>query len=111
LAPAGLADAVRRAHAGEALFPTELLVRLLRGPAPPPQGRQPEAGGMLGPREREVLEVLAAGASTQEAADGLGISPHTVRAHVKHAMAKLGARSRLEAVTLALSAGLIRPAG
>jgi DNA-binding NarL/FixJ family response regulator len=55
-------------------------------------------------REREVLRLLASGASTRAIASGLGISPATVRNHVHHILAKLGVHSRLEAVILWLRA-------
>lgn len=57
-------------------------------------------------REREVLCLLASGASTKAIAEQLFISPATVRNHIKSILTKLGVRSRLEAVTLALRSGL-----
>jgi DNA-binding NarL/FixJ family response regulator len=60
-------------------------------------------------REREVLEELAAGKSTAAIATSLHISPVTVRNHVQRILAKLDARSRLEAVALAIRAGIIAP--
>lgn len=52
----------------------------------------------LTPREREVLAVLATGASNQAIADRLVLSTGTVKTHVKHVLAKLGVRSRAEAI-------------
>lgn len=49
-------------------------------------------------REQEVLEYLARGMTTAEMAQHLGISPHTVRDHVKALLAKVGVRSRGELV-------------
>jgi DNA-binding CsgD family transcriptional regulator len=60
---------------------------------------------VLSPREREVLELLACGNSTQEAAGHLYLSPLTVRTHLRNAMEKLGARSRAHAVATALRVG------
>ncbi|MCM3920539.1 response regulator transcription factor [Frankia sp. AiPs1] len=51
-------------------------------------------------REREVLGLLAKGLSTAEAAGVLQVSPATVKSHVSHALSKLGARNRLEAVLM-----------
>src|SRR5207249_380355 len=51
-------------------------------------------------REREVLELLGAGARPGTIATKLGISPNTVRTHIQNVLTKLGATSRLEAVTL-----------
>jgi DNA-binding CsgD family transcriptional regulator len=54
-----------------------------------------------------MLGALAAGMTTEEAAAHLCIAVHTARTHVRNAIRKLGARSRLEAVMLALREGLI----
>jgi DNA-binding NarL/FixJ family response regulator len=51
-------------------------------------------------REREVLDLLADGKSTAEAAEVLMLSAATVKSHVSHALSKLGVRNRLEAVLL-----------
>ena len=61
----------------------------------------------LSRRERVVLGELAQGHATEEIAEALVLSPHTVRSHVKTAMRKLGARTRAHAVAIALSAGAI----
>jgi two-component system nitrate/nitrite response regulator NarL len=58
-------------------------------------------------REREVLRLLASGASTQTVAARLFISPATARTHIHRILAKLGIHSRLEAVTFALRNSLI----
>ena len=62
----------------------------------------------LSAREREVLELMAGGMSRREIATTLCISLNTVRTHVKNILAKLGVHAGLEAVSLALRAG-IRP--
>jgi DNA-binding NarL/FixJ family response regulator len=61
----------------------------------------------LSPRERSILGDLAQGRATEQIAEALVLSPHTVRAHVKAAMRKLDARTRAHAVAIALSAGVI----
>jgi DNA-binding NarL/FixJ family response regulator len=58
-------------------------------------------------REREVLALLAAGASNKAIARALGVSIHTAKFHVASLTEKLGASGRLEAVAIALRAGLI----
>ena len=65
----------------------------------------------LSARERDVLARLAAGDSTEQAGDGLAMSPHTVRTHLRNIMRKLDARSRAHAVAIALSDGVIEPLG
>ena len=66
-----------------------------------PKGRQPSR------REREILGLLARGSTDAQIADVLGLSPATVQTHVRNAKAKLGARTRAQAVALALVGGLI----
>ncbi len=58
-------------------------------------------------REREVLALLARGSTDAQIAEALGLSPATVQTHVRNAKAKLGARTRAQAVALALVSGLI----
>jgi DNA-binding NarL/FixJ family response regulator len=62
---------------------------------------------MLTPREREVLTLLAAGASNKAIAHALDLSVHTVKFHVASLTEKLGAGGRLEAVAIAIRTGLI----
>ena len=59
------------------------------------------AGGVLTPREAQVLRLLARGASNQEIADELVVSLHTVRRHVSNLLAKLGLASRTAAAAWA----------
>lgn len=58
-------------------------------------------------REREILALLAAGATDEQIAEMLELSPATVQTHVRNAKAKLGARTRAQAVALALRQGMI----
>ena len=61
----------------------------------------------LSRREREVLAVLATGATTDAAADRLRISRDEVKAHIQSSRHTLQARSKLEAVLMALAADVI----
>ncbi len=61
----------------------------------------------LTPREAEVLKLLDRGEPTREMASRMGISVTTVRNHIQGILRKLGAHSRLEAVSLARRHGLI----
>ncbi len=67
----------------------------------PTRARTPTA------REIEVLTLLAAGATDGQIATELELSPATVQTHVRNAKAKLGARTRAQAVAMALRAHLI----
>jgi DNA-binding NarL/FixJ family response regulator len=65
--------------------------------------RQPAlARDRLSPREREVLDLLADGLTGEEIAARLYLSAETVRTHVRNAMRKLGAKTRVHAVALVL---------
>lgn len=63
--------------------------------------------GVLSGREREVLTLLATGATATEIAERLFLSRATVATHVRNAVAKLGAHTRVEAVVIALRSGQI----
>ena len=58
-------------------------------------------------REREILELLARGRSGEAAAKELFLSPETIRVHVRNAMRKLEAHTRVHAVVIALQRGAI----
>jgi PAS domain S-box-containing protein len=61
----------------------------------------------LTPREREILSLVANGLTNDKVATTLAISPETVQSHVRHAMVKLEADTRTEAVATALRHSLI----
>ena len=69
--------------------------------------RRPTLDARLTPRQLEVLQLLATGASTEQIAQRLYLSRETVRNHVRHILQRLEARSRLEAVAIAHQDGLI----
>lgn len=99
-----LIEAVRAAHAGEALVSPDMLARLLPRLSPSYRG----LGVDLTPREVQVLRFLAEGLSNQAVADRLTISLNTVRNHVQSILLKLRAHSKLEAVAAAVREGIIR---
>jgi PAS domain S-box-containing protein len=61
--------------------------------------------GVLSPREHQVVELLASGNTGEQVAERLGISPATVRVHVRNATGKLGANTRTQAVAIAVARG------
>lgn len=99
--------AVQAAHAGEMLLPPEVLGGMVRRLAD--DHADPPLAAALTPRELEVLRHLARGTSTRGVADAMRVSPETVRTHVQAVRRKLGAQSKLQAVTIGLRRGLIDP--
>jgi LuxR family maltose regulon positive regulatory protein len=95
--------------------PSGYLARLLRAfgpahPSPAPGRRAAAMPGLPEPptaREHEVLRLLAAGWSNQRIAHEFVVTLDTVKKHVSHVLAKLGAANRTEAVTRARELGLI----
>ncbi|MEV8224811.1 response regulator transcription factor [Streptomyces sp. NPDC079167] len=99
-----LEDAVRRVAAGEMVFSQDLLGDVLERLT----GRAPAPGANLTPRELQALHLLAEGHTTAELSDQLGVALNTGRNHVQRVLEKLGARSQLEAVTIARREGLLK---
>jgi DNA-binding NarL/FixJ family response regulator len=98
--PEELIDAVRAVgHGGEYLDPRLRPLVLARSST--------ERVGVLSPREREVLHLLATGMTGEQIADRLFISSETVRTHVRNAMDKLDASTRVHAIAIALRQGEI----
>jgi len=62
----------------------------------------------LSEREREILRMVATGASNKEIAQRLYISPNTVKVHLRNIFAKIGVTSRTEATLHALQQGYVR---
>lgn len=81
------------------------------GAAPAPADRSPRpAGDPLSPREREVVQLVAAGLGNAEIARRLVISPRTVTTHLQHVYARLGLGSRAALVRYALDHAVVAPA-
>ena len=107
-----LIGAVRAVAAGDAQLSPAVTRRLLdrvAGRLPTPVRAESDAIGSLTPRELEVLAMLAAGRSNAEIAADLFVAEATVKTHVSNVLAKLGLRSRIQAVIFAYESGLITP--
>lgn len=98
-----LAEAIRAAHKGYTQISPGILPKLLAqvapSPAPPPV--PPDGFSSLTPREREVLVLVARGASNREIAQALYISEGTVKNHVTNILNRLELRDRTQAAILA----------
>ena len=95
-----------------AVLPGRHLILLSPGeagdpPVPRINGHGPEMPRQPTSRERQILAMLAAGDTDTQIAHKLELSPATVQTHVRNAKAKLGARTRAQAVAMALRGGLI----
>ena len=108
--PEELIHAVRVAARGDALISPSVTRRLIaefagrvKAPEPGPRLRS------LTDREREVMELVAAGLTNDEIAARLVLSPATAKTHVSRIMTKLDVRDRSQLVVLAYESGLVSP--
>ena len=101
-----LAAAVRAADSGATPVSPAMLNRIMRGDSNSVNLTEP-----LTPRETAVLLFLADGMSNDEIAKRLFISIHTLRNHIQSIISKLGAHSKLEAVSIAIREGVITAPG
>ena len=97
-----LLAALRAVAAGRSYVDERMAPDVLR------QEPRPRRGGALSDRERQILQMLADGASNNEVSERLVVSVETVKTHVKHILAKLGAKHRTQAVAIGLRQGMIR---
>ncbi len=105
---ADLLRAIKAVHRGERVLDPSAswkvldhLVHLIENG--PPAG----AKAVLTAREREVVQLLAAGRSNREIARCLFITPNTLKTHIRHIQRKLGTADRLQTVAYALRHGLV----
>jgi two-component system, NarL family, response regulator YdfI len=105
--PAEIHSAIRTANSGMVLLDPEIARDLVTRRRTESIENALEAVEELTPREIEVLRMMAEGLGNKEIAVRLGISDHTVKFHISSILAKVGASSRTEAVTLGIRMGLI----
>ncbi len=110
--PADLLAGIRTVHTGDAVIAPSatkrLLARVATAPADPASDPRVAA---LSEREREVLVLIARGASNGEIGAQLFLAEATVKTHVRHILSKLRVRDRVQAVVVAYESGLARPGG
>lgn len=92
-----LVDAIRTVHAGRRIVPREIAMEIA----------EHAMDDALSERETEVLRCVSVGNGNKQVAALLGITEDTVKAHMKHILAKLGAQDRTHAVTIAIRRGII----
>jgi NarL family two-component system response regulator LiaR len=97
--PETLLAAVRAVARGRTFIDPSIGHRVLRT----------DASDDLTPRELDVLRHVALGKSNKDIAVALDISEETVKTHVRHVLAKLGAENRAQAAVRALARGVVSP--
>jgi DNA-binding NarL/FixJ family response regulator len=104
-----LVESVKLVAAGEELLAPPVLRRLVKHyvTAPPPGLAPSEITAELSERELEVFRLIGRGLSNAEIAAELVISMATVKTHVRHVLAKLRLRDRVQAVVAAHESGLV----
>lgn len=107
--PSLLIEAVRAAHAGDALISPSVTVRLLQQLAPARRRRGPEAKSILSERELEIVACIAKGRTNQEIAAELFISLSTVKTHITRIQEKLDVRNRVEIAAWSWETGIPDP--
>jgi DNA-binding NarL/FixJ family response regulator len=95
--PQVLLEAIRKVHGGKKAIPAEVAARLA--------DHYGDEG--LTTREIEILQQVAEGNRNRDIAEKLFISEGTVKVHIQHIMAKLGANDRTQAITIAVRRGII----
>ncbi len=105
--PDDLAEAIRRAGAGEAVINPRVAARLVREL----HGQREESVNVfseLTDREMDVMRQIAAGKSNQEIAAALVISEKTVKTHITNILTKLHLSDRTQAAVFAWQKGIVR---
>ena len=100
--PSELTSALRCVASGHTYVDPRLRPALL-------SRRATQTQPVLSKREREIIYLLAQGLTGEQVAERLQISSETVKTHIRNAMAKLEAHTRVHAIAIALRDGFISP--
>lgn len=106
-----LLESIRRAAQGESVMSPQIAHKLadsLRAPQKDPVPMPDISPDKLSPREREIIVMLARGASNKEIAKVLDLSESTIKIHVQGILRKLNIAKRVQAAVYAVEHGLIR---
>lgn len=104
-----LLSSVRRVLEGETALDSALAMKLLGRLSQEKEEHVAQSIDPLTPRELEVLRLVVEGQTNHEIARALGIGSGTVKSHVEHIIAKLGAADRTQAAVRAVQLGLLQP--
>ena len=103
-------ESVQRAARGESVMSPQIAHKLadsLRAPQKDSAAAANVSPSKLSPREREIIAMLAHGASNKEIARVLGLSESTIKIHVQGILRKLNIAKRVQAAVYAVEHGLI----
>ncbi len=99
-----LGDTLRLLERGNVIVSSEM-AGALSGQEQTPSGTEP--GGGLSEREREVLGLVASGATNREIAEALVVTENTVKVHLRNVLDKLHLRNRQQAAVFAVQEGIV----
>jgi two-component system, NarL family, nitrate/nitrite response regulator NarL len=102
-----LVDSLRRAFEGDSVVSPQMTGKLVQGLRAPVSDPVEAALAQLSPREREVLQLVARGASNKEIARKLELAESTVKIHMQHILKKLQLQSRVQAAVFSVEHGLL----
>lgn len=102
-----LLDSIRRAAAGESVMSFQMARKLADAMRVPQKVACHTHADKLTPREREIIALLASGASNKEIARKLELAESTVKIHVQGILRKLDLASRVQAAVYAVEHGLV----
>jgi DNA-binding NarL/FixJ family response regulator len=103
-----LAAAIRSVHRGGLVLDPQVARDAMDGMAARPDGAAQDPYDALTEREKQVLKLVAEGASSKEVAAVLGMSVKTAMTHREHLMEKLGLHNRTDLIRFAVRRGVIR---
>jgi DNA-binding NarL/FixJ family response regulator len=106
VSPDEMLRAIRAVGSGEAIFSPAIAVRLIDFFSAPKPAVPAQTFPELSDREREILDLIAQGASNTDIAHRLVLSPKTVRNHVSNIFSKLQVADRAQAIIRGREAGL-----